>query len=175
MALPCKWWWGWRALQGLQRLLWPIWQAELGILLPPIGGCSSSFPCLDSNSLAPQLSLVQKDHSNLCADSRLRTSCRRRLARSREIRFAHRPLGEPKSYSFGSRTSGFAIVSSCFGHTCGARESSPKPISKWIARLRAGAHSFLKPCRTPWSARKVGDGTKLRSICAARKSVKKFR
>ena len=50
---------GWMAaLQGLQRLLWPIWQAGLGTLLPPIGGCSSSFPCLDSNSLAPLLSLV---------------------------------------------------------------------------------------------------------------------
>jgi membrane associated rhomboid family serine protease len=72
------WWWGW---QGLQHLLWPIWQAGLGILLPPVGGCSSSFPYLDSNSLAPLLSLIQQGPSNLCTDSRQRTSCRRRLAR----------------------------------------------------------------------------------------------
>ena len=72
---------GMAGLAGLRPLLWPIWQAGLGTLLPPIGGCSSSFPCLDSNSLAPLLSLVQKNHSNLCNGSRQRTPCRHRLAR----------------------------------------------------------------------------------------------
>lgn len=72
---------GMAGLAGLAAFALADLAGGVGYPLPPIGGCSSSFPCLDSNSLAPLLSLVQKDHSNLCTDSRQRTSCRRRLAR----------------------------------------------------------------------------------------------